>query len=281
MSFLASLFRRREKFRYEGANAALVYAIHEVALKDNNESRKRLYEALLASTLIIPTPELPGEVRAPGERTAGSNIRIELVGFTDKQGLKITPAFTDVEALKVWDPNTPSLGIKAQALFQMVRTDFQALVINPFDPIRKMIRPGGRVTRSELELLAKGVIPTRTRPSGSQFQLSPNQKVAIGIPAIRPSAEVEELLRATAVATPEISDLYLFQMATSEWGSLTAIGIQVYGTVSPERENSLAVKLGETVQPKLQKGQSLDFLILRGDMGRNIRARGLLIFRRD
>jgi hypothetical protein len=30
--------------------------------------------------------------------------------------------------------------------------DIQRVVINPFDPIRKMIRPEGRITRAEFEV---------------------------------------------------------------------------------------------------------------------------------
>lgn len=50
-------------------------------------------------------------------------------------------------------------------------TDIQQIVINPFDPIRKMIRPGGRVARWEADLLSKGLIPAgKTLGHGTQFQ---------------------------------------------------------------------------------------------------------------
>lgn len=281
LRFLKSLFNTKKNFSYEGTNAPLVQAMNRMASRDNTENRKNLYEALLASTLIIPTPELPEEFRIAGEKAAGSNTRIDIVGFNDKQGRKITPAFTDIDALKTWDPNTPSLGLKAQALFRMVLgTDFQALVINPFDPIRKMLRPGGWVTRAELELLANGIMPMRIRQKGFQFQLKTNQKIAIGIPALRPSPEVEETLRVTASAIPEVFELYLFQMATPEGYCQSVIGIQLDGSSTRENQDDLAAKLGEAAQLKLEKGQSLDFLILRGNMGRDVRAQGLLIFQR-
>lgn len=281
LSFLKGLLSKKI-YRYKGTNAHLVQAMHRMAAADNTENRKSLYEALLGSTLIIPTPELPEGLRAPRGKLAEGNTKIAMVGFNDKQGRKVTPAFTDLEALRTWDPNTPSLGLKAQALFQMIiGTDFQALVINPFDPIRKMIRPGGWVTRSELDLLSKGIAPGRIRQKGFQFQLKTDQMVAVGIPAVRPSPEVEQALKAAAAAIPEISELYLFQIATPQGYSQSAIGIGVAEGLAREKEDDLCVKLGEASQMKLARGQSLDFLVLRGRMGRDIRERGLLIFRRS
>lgn len=231
--------------------------------------------------MIVPTPELPEGFRKPGQRPAEKNTRIDIVGINDKQGQKVTPAFTDLDALKTWDPNTPSLGIKAPALFQMLMgTDFQAVGINPFDPIRKMVRPGGRVSRRKLDLLAKGILPVRVIPKGIQYQLNTNQEVAIGIPAVRPSPQVEEVLRATAAGIPEISEMFLFQMATPEGHPLTVIGIQADARTPRARQDALVMMLGEAIQGKLAKGQSLDFMVLGGDFGKRITATGLSIFRR-
>lgn len=281
MKLLQKILGTKKRFAYEGPNAELVHAMHEMALSDNEETRKRLYQALLASTLTIPTPELPEAFRTPGIEQAGDNTRVDIVVLHNKDGQKVTTAFTDIEALRAWDPNTPSISLKSQALFQMVMgSDIQQVMINPFDPIRRMIRPGGFVTRVEMDLLVKSLVPTRLGRRGVEFQLRPDQELFIGVPASRPSPEVEEGLRIVAVESPEIAGLYLFQMATSEGTSQKVIGIQIDKLVPREHEGKLAAKLGEAIQPRLEEGQSLDFLILRGKFGEDVRSRGVLIFRR-
>jgi hypothetical protein len=281
LPFLKGLFHSRNAFQYEGVNAPLVQAMHTMASEDNRETRNRLYEALLASTLIIPTPELPEGLRASADRPAGSALRIDMVGFHDRQGRKITPAFTDTDALKTWDPNTPSIGLKAQALFEMVRgTEFQALVINPFDPIREMIRPGGIVTRAEIEVLANGIVPNFTGPKTAQFQLKANEKVLIGRPALPPSQAIEELLKKEARAFPAIAELYVFQMATQAGSSHTVIGISLSGDTARNRQDEITKSMMMSIQSELKSDQSLDFTFLSGSMLDQVRSLGTLIFRR-
>ena len=72
-------------------------AIDAVAVADNAENRKKMYEVLLTSTLLIPTPEIPA--------TSASNehqdfVSIKLFWITDKLGRKLIPVFTDIEALR-------------------------------------------------------------------------------------------------------------------------------------------------------------------------------------
>jgi hypothetical protein len=281
MKFLQKIFGRRKQFKYDGPNAGLVRAMHELALRDDAGNRKRLYEAILSSTFTIPTPELPEGFRTPGGKPPLPNTRVDIVVINNNNGQKVTPAFTDSEALQVWDPNTPSLGLKPQAFFQMVmETDIQQVVINPYDPRRKMIRPGGVVTRAEMDLLARGIIPTPIGPKGVQFKLKTDQKVNIGFPTVRLSPEVEESLKTIATQNPEIAELYLFQMETPAGTWQIVVGMQIDKTLPREREEELAIRFGETIQPKLEKGQSLDFLALRGEFGEAVKAQGMAIFRR-
>jgi len=281
MKILQKIFGKKKEFEHDDPNAELVHAMHRMAVQEDTENRKKLYEALLASTLIIPTSELPEGFRTPGENRTGPNTKIDLIVLNNKDGQKITPAFTDEEALRTWDPNTPSLGLNSQALFQMVMgTDIQAVIINPFDPIRKMIRPGGFVTRSELEFLAKGLVPSRFGSSGLQVQLKPGQTIAIGLPAVRPGPDIEEALRAAAMGNSAITELWLFQMASAEGGSHTAVGIQTDKIIPREHQGELVAMLTEAIRPILKSGQSLDFLFLRGKLGQDVKALGASIFRR-
>jgi hypothetical protein len=138
-------------------NARLLNAMHDLALRESPENRERLYSELLSAILILPTPELSGQ---PGHWIADGKRSIQLTGIRNNNGIEVTPAFTDQEALRNWDPNTPSLSLNARSFFELIiPLPFKEVVINPFDPVRKMIRPGGHVTRPEFEALAKGILP--------------------------------------------------------------------------------------------------------------------------
>jgi len=268
----------------EDGNPALVRAMRDIALNDNPETRTKVYEAMLGSMLLVPVPEIPADLASlgPGLHTATSKTQIQLRRITDRNQVQVTAAFTDLEALKNWDPNTPYLGLNARDLFRLVMgTDIQEVAINPFDPVRKMIRPGGRVTRAELELLSNGIVPGSPESKIAQVQLKANEKVLIGRPANPPSPAVEELLKSKAATFPSIAELYVFQMATQVGSNHTVIGINLSEDASRDQQDEIARSLGASVQPELKTGQSLDFIFLRGAMREQIRALGALIFRRE
>ncbi len=281
MKFIDSLFGKKKEARLENGSPELVRAMGEVASNDGAENRKKLYETLLGSVLLVPIPEIPAGL-APGLHTATQETRIQLTAMTDRNQVRVTSAFTDLEALRNWDPNTPYLGLKAQELFRLVMgTDIQAVLINPFDPIRKMIRPGGRVTRAEMEVLATGIVPNFTGSKTAQFQLKANEKVFIGRPVHPPSQAMEELLKKEADSFPAIVELFVFQMATQAGSSHTVIGINLSEDIARNRQDEIAKSMSMAVQPELKHDQSLDFMFLRGPMRDQVRALGSLIFRRQ
>jgi hypothetical protein len=283
MKFMESSLGNKTDVRSEDGNPALVRAMRDIALNDNPETRKNVYEALLGSMLLVPVPEIPADLAGlgPGLHTATSKTQIQLRRIADRNQVPITTAFTDLEALKNWDPNTTYLGLNAPDLFRLVMgTDIQEVAINPFDIARKMIRPGGRVTRAELELLANGIVPGSPASTTVQLQLKANEKVLIGRPSKPPSAAVQELLRSTAASFASIAELYVFQMA-AQAASHTVIGISLSEDVSREQQDEIARSMGASVQAELKGGQSLDFMFLRGAMREQIRALGGLIFRRQ
>jgi hypothetical protein len=275
---------KKTDIRIEEGNPVLVRAMHDIALNENPENRKKVYEALLGSMLLVPVPEIPADLSGlgPGMHTATSKTLIQLRRITDRNQVQVTAAFTDLEALKNWDPHTPYLGLNAPDLFRLVMgTDIQEVAINPFDPTRKMIRPGGRVTRAELELLANGIVPGSPASKTVQFQLKANEKVLIGRPANPPSPAVQELLRSKAASFASIGELYVFQMATQAGSRHTVVGINLSEDVSREQQEEIARSLGASVQAELKGGQSLDFMFLRGAMRDQIRGLGGVIFRRE
>jgi len=281
MGIIDSLFRKTKNPDIEFTNPDLVQAMNEIASNDNPDNRKRLYNALLVSMLWIPVPEVPRELR-PGLNTTKAAVQLQVTGITDSNGIRLAPAFTDSEALRTWDPNTPHLAIKAQDLFRfVVETNLQGIIINPFDPIRKMIRPGGRINRDEVDLLAKGVVPIRAGPNLVQFQFRGNQKVAVGRPAHPPSMTVEQLLSAAAFDLPEIAELYIFQMTIQAGLSSAVVGINLGSAASKGRQDEIANIMGRAVRAELKTGESLDFMFLNGSLREQVRNIGKAIYRRS
>lgn len=283
MVFFEKWFKKECQALPEEGNTALVQAMHAVALQDNPDNRKRLYSALLRSMLIIPVPNTPAGSK-PGLNTAAGNLELQMITMRDKQGRKVTPVFSDVLALRTWDPNTPYEGFKAQEFFKLLATtDVEEIVVNPFDPIRKMVRPGGRITRAEFDLLARGDIPSGFSQGGVEFKMTVGQRVAIGEPAKKPKVEVLETLRATANLMPEVKELYLFELAAQSdgsWSSHTVIGINLATSASEDRRKQIVHELGHGAQGKLNAGESLDFMIISNNL-EQIKRSAITIFRRS
>jgi len=138
MGILGSLFGKKKGDSPDEGNAALAQAMHAVAMNDNADTRKKLYQELLASMFLIPVPELPKGL-GPGMQKMETGMELPLYSAVDSDQVRFTVAFTDLGALRNWDPNTPYLGLKAIDFFRfLLGTDIQDIQINPFDPIRKM-----------------------------------------------------------------------------------------------------------------------------------------------
>jgi hypothetical protein len=280
MRFLEKLFSKDKSSQYEGENAALVQAMHAVGLADNDENRKKMYEILLASTLLTPTPEIP---TASVSNDHQGRISLQLHGITDKQGRKLTPAFTDVEALRNWDPNTPCLSAQARGLFEFISENMPGMgvVINPFDPIRKMIRPMLIITRGECEVLGRGLVP-RTLPSG----LVGCQLPAAGSgESIQPPNQtlpppVEEELRRSAESVPEIATLYVFSFAHTHGSPQLTVGLGLDKNVAKERVQLIVQTLWSAVAPRLGEIKTLDFMVTTGQIAAQVETAGNKIYQR-
>jgi len=281
MKFLDSLLGRKKESPIDTGNPALLRAMHEVATNDNADNRKTLYEALLASMLLIPVPELPkGLGSTPGVHTLQVGVQVPLVRIVDANQIKVTPVFTDLEALRNWDPNTPYIGLKAIDLFRfLLETDLQDVLINPFDPIRKMIRPGGRVKRAEMEVLAKGVVPSNM--GHQKIQLKAQEKVLIGLPANPPSETILELLRNKAKEIPAVAELYYFLMARGQSAPEIMIGIGLSQNATESEQQAISQALGKAIQPALKPNEFLNFMFLSGPFGQHIQKIGRSIFHRS
>lgn len=270
MNFIKKLFGKKSEAPVD--NSRLLRAMHEIAVNDSDATRKKLYELFLDCQFYIPVPELPENLRKPDAAQSSEPIHIGLLGFPDHDGRKTTPAFTDLEALQNWDPNTPSIIIPSKPYFQMIRdTDFEQIAINPYDPIRKMLRSGGFITRKELEALADGLVPVSSPDSRLvKLEIEKGQQVLIGQPADPPSPEILQKLMDAARTVPDVEALYLAQIGFPDGELQIIIGVDV-GDSSKQQYEQAIQRLGEQVQ---QLAPTLNFCPLNTSFGQDIKRLG-------
>ena len=155
LPFVRGLFARLKGIP-NNTNQSLIRAMEEYALDPTDRHRTRYFQELLGSFLAVPTAE------PWGLEEIAARKQFELLVYQKKDGRKWTPVFTDMAALRIWDPNISCAAKPGQDFFKaMMEIDLDEVVINPFDPIRKRIRPMAMVTRFEMKALAAGLAPER------------------------------------------------------------------------------------------------------------------------
>jgi len=105
------LFGKKKEARLEDGNPELVRAMGEVASNDGAENRKKLYETLLGSMLLVPIPEIPSGL-APGLHTSTHETRIQLAAVTDRNQVRVTSiskhSETGTQIRHTWDSKPKS-----------------------------------------------------------------------------------------------------------------------------------------------------------------------------
>jgi len=194
-------------------NSPLPAAMLAVAHGDSPETRRVLYESMLKTWFVVPTREAVPD--APGFHDIQEGTAASFSLEHDSAGLLVAVAFTDEGALRNWHKTLPWIALQGTACFQAVAsTGAEEIVINPYDsgdPNSKMVRPGGRVTRWELEALAQGDIPQNQAEGHAAMHDSP-QSVLVTMPTQMPAAEVFDALGATARKFADVVALYFAQV---------------------------------------------------------------------
>src|SRR6266849_1366314 len=152
-------------------NSALLAAMLAVAHNDTQENRRVLYESMLKTWFLVPTQDTqPPDT--PGFHDIQEDLSRTFSFEHDPSGMVVLPAFTDEEALRNWNKDILWIALQGAAFFRsVVGTEVEDIVINPYeidDPASKMIRPGGRVTRWEFELLAQSRLPQPNTESSDE-----------------------------------------------------------------------------------------------------------------
>jgi hypothetical protein len=276
---LKKLFLKGHTPQYEVENAALVQAMDAVVDADNPENRKKMYEVLLTSKLLIPTP------KPPAHSNQDNHVNVAFHWIRDKWGHKLIPVFTDIGALRSWDPNTLMLAIQADAFFKLTLEygpDIQGVVINPVAPnATKMIRPMAIIASGVFEVLARGAIPHDEGAGLLGYQL-PTASFGIQPPNQTLPTAALEVLSNSASRFQEIASLYVFSIAHANGAPQLAVGVGLDGGITREREQLIVQTLWRAVIPSLIQTEvkNLDFAVLRGQIAAQVEHYGSKIYSR-
>lgn len=254
-------------------NAELIQALNVAGETGVAESWKRVYRLLMDSPLCIPVLAVPELAKSGG---TGKAFNITVVRLKDNQGRPVTLAFTDEEALHHWRPNLPGVRIPGRDFFRMVKqTDVSGVLINFHDPEQTALRPGGRLTRFEIESLAQGIVPARPDESGRvEMTVSADSTIEVNVAHEPPSQQVLDALSATARAMPDIKELYIVELTFEGEEPHNVIGVELHGPITNERWQAITKVLAESVNKLMESGSFLEFVRVEGALGEAIQRKG-------
>lgn len=255
---------------------ALCAAIMAVAGNDNRQTRTALYQLLLKSWLYVPTPELPPAAR-DGQTSLPPGVPIQFTLVKNREGRDILPAFTDADALRNWDPNTPYFSLPAQDYFKIAaEMKIEEIRINLYDPIRKPLRPGGSITRRELLVLAQGQIPPFI--GQSKLQVKSGQQVVLGIPADPLPDDIQLRIREMCLKLGQVRKAYYALMAIPPEAPTHTIALTFEDRVDESQKETCFMTLLNDTRAVLPEGFVITLVEAKGSMGESFRTSGKELF---
>jgi hypothetical protein len=215
----------------EISNSQLVDAMYASIENNAPEARQALYQALIDSTLILPTDQ---DLRENANSESNPDMTLRFFILEDEEGNNILPAFTDQNAVLAWMPEgTPYVALKAPQLFAIAtRNPITQILINPSGPV------SGRVHQNEFAALAQGQLPyTQTTPQ----QAAPEQtRILIGKPQTPPPTAWHNALQHTLQNHTQIAAAYMFQLYVTGQEAKLVVGVHFTpGTEAAQQEEIL------------------------------------------
>lgn len=175
------------------SNPRLLKALHAVSGSEDAQVRHGLYEALINSTILVPT--LSPEPDSKKKRDP------DLLMVEDERGAMVVPAFTDLQALQRWQPG--ALAFVAVPVLQFLRESFPSTASGIWLNIAD--RSSRFVSRGELSQIAGSMVaPTYAEqvakdltPAYEDFKVEPvaplpGELVSRVIAACRREADVAQ-----------------------------------------------------------------------------------------
>jgi hypothetical protein len=235
------------------SNTSLSEAMEAITEGDTPERRQVLYQALLSSILIVPTPDAPDDV---AEQLLDDSDELTFLTFEDDAGDTVLIAFANESAALNWEPEGLSyVGLQGPDLLLIaMENEVGELVLNPAGPHTLLIQ------RDEIVALAQGETPLP--PLNAERSTPVGTTVLIGPPSEIPPEGWQRALREILRHYPSVEAAYFFQLHVPPEGTRHVIGLALYEGLSREAQDTLIETLLEEVETQLPEDQELDFVIL-------------------
>jgi hypothetical protein len=235
------------------SNAALSEAMEAIARRDTPERRQVLYQALLNSILIVPTPDAPDDLP---ETVLSENDELTFLTFEDDAGDTVLIAFANESAALKWEPEGLSyVGLQGPDLLLIaMENEVGELVLNPAGPDTLLLQ------RDEIAALAQGTTPTGMNPPERPAPVG--MTVLIAPPEEMPPASWQSALREVLRHYPSVETAYFFQLHIPPEGARHVIGLVLYEGLSRAAQDAMIETILEEFESLLPEDQELDFVIL-------------------
>ena len=238
------------------ANPDLSVAIKSVAADNTPESRAVLYQTLLQSTLILPTPESEDLSQVEDPQFLTEDEALTFMTYENDAGGIVMIAFTDEDAALTWEPEgLPYIGLRGLDLILIAAENQVAeIAINPASP------EGYRMQQDEIAALAEGESPaSETAPP---VVTAPGTTVLVGPPDEKPPRSWREALTEILTHYPSVESAYLFQLHVPPQGGRNVIGLVLYEGMSAAAQERMMDTMLSEFEGNLPTGQALEFVLI-------------------
>lgn len=237
-------------------NPQLSDALENFAHNATPENRNALYQALVQSTLILPTPEMAEQDATEDASFLGEDEALTFLTYENDAGDIVMIAFTDEDAALTWEPEgLPYLGLRATDLLLIaIENEVAEIVLNPASTNRY------RLDQEEIATLGRGEAPSLQAPPATAS--SPGLTVLVGPPEDAPPPDWQEALSEILKHYPSVEAAYLFQLHIPPEGERNVIGLVLYAGMAEDARDRMMDSLISELEEYLPQDQTLELVVL-------------------
>jgi hypothetical protein len=226
----------------EPDNTLFIEAMRATASANTPENQRALYEAMLSSVFLLPSPD-DGSPAGVKPFQKGDHLHVMTMHLSDQR--VAWPLFTDKAAMLRWKTISHYYQFDAIDAFALAdKHHVDTLMINPAGPI------GGQVASWEIHWLALGEIPDPDAPRMSTRTLD-RADVFVAPPAQRATDQMIAATREVMAQHPQVQSAYIFMMAFDPQPPQLVLGVRFFELPDKATKDALMRTLSHEVNDKL------------------------------
>jgi hypothetical protein len=244
-------------------NPFLLEKMKQLALEDNDQSRRAYYQAVLISTFLVPVagPSQPSQDPNPAAPFTQTFIMLK-----DNIGLKYILAFTDVDALRTYKPEGCNVSIAPASILleTAVKNDISTILIN------HQYHTGAVLKAREIEALAEGIMPVLEDGPAVALTLPEGTPRTVK-PLTRAPAGMVQALRAVLSEAAFIRQAFLFSSEIGRGRAHAVVGLELSAEAGTQL-GELVDRLGRMMKEFLDPAEFADIMVLDRDLLESVSA---------